>query len=161
MSFRTLLSAAMVIGAMTVFPNAAAAQMSNKPFSFKSGPSLGMSTAGRQAILNEQFFGSRPNVLLKSPDGRLLTLGKGSNGLAIVGTPSGELIPGYRGRQPLWSRDSFAGSFNSYFGRVGERLTTVNIPTDDPVTSWTSQVFLGTSGGSASSVDQWTDMVYY
>ena len=161
MSFKTLLSAALFIGAITAVPSVASAQMSNKPFSFKSGPSLGMSVAGRQAIFNQKFFQSTPDVLLKGPGGHLLGLEKGPNGLAIVSAPSGEVIPGYRGRVPLWSNGAHAGSFNSYFSRIGKSSTTIYTPTDDSVSSWTSQVFLGTSGSSASTVDQWTDMVYY
>ena len=60
------LAVAMVVGAMAMLHVASAeAQLNNQPFSFGSGGGgIGMSTAGRQAILNQQLFGSTPDNIL-------------------------------------------------------------------------------------------------
>lgn len=154
--------------AILLAPGSALAQISNKPFSF--GPvtnGVGMSTAGRQAILNRKLFGITPRVLLKSEDGRLLGVTKGPGPNAIVTSPSGEIIPGYRGRGLIGTRNGEwgVGIHNAYFAGFGRGDSSVGTPgtSGSTVDSWTSQVISGTSAGygAGNSVDQWTDMVYW
>jgi hypothetical protein len=136
--------------------------MSNKPFSFGSVTNgVGMSTAGRQAIINRKLFGITPSVLLKGPGGRLLGVTKGPGSNAIVTSPSGEIIPGYRGRRSLIPQG--AGIHNAYFAGIGSGDSTTGLASSsgNSVDSWTSQVISGASYGSGNSVDQWTDMVYW
>jgi len=149
--------------AFFVSSGSASAQISNKPFDFGSSGGVGMSVAGKQAIMNQKLFGSTPSVLLKGPNGHLLGLANGPGSTAIVTSPSGELLPGYKGRG--WSSGSWgAGTFNAFFAgaRGSDSLSIASNSSGASVDSWTGQVLSGSSfGGSGSSVDQWTDMVYW
>lgn len=91
------------------------AQLNNQPFSFRTsdgGP--GMSFAGRQAVIDAQLLDVRPDNLLRSPGGGLVSVEKGPGNAAIVRDSSGAPLPGYRGDS--WrGRGDFAGSFNSFF----------------------------------------------
>ena len=146
-----------------------AAQMSNRPFTFKSvtNGSVGMSDAGRQAILGKELFGATPDVLLRSPDGRLLVGPvRGPGRSAIVFSPSGEPLPGYRrdfrnGRVGL-----SAGAFNAFFiPRFSDRNRGY-VPTAAPasalVNTWTARVLsdTGVDYGPPSAVNFWTGAVY-
>ncbi|HSV29329.1 MAG TPA: hypothetical protein VLL76_07215 [Candidatus Omnitrophota bacterium] len=55
-------------------PHLALAQWNNEPYQFRSniGGGAGMSTAYRQAIIDKELYGRRPENLVKGPDGRLL-----------------------------------------------------------------------------------------
>ena len=89
---------------MALFHVAAAeAQLNNRPFSFgggggfSGGGGIGMSTAGRQAILNQQLFGSTPDNILRSRFGlTLLNVTRGDNGLAVAPHD-----PGRRDHSPI------------------------------------------------------------
>lgn len=157
-----LLLVAGVCAGLFLLPVSAQAQMSSKPFSFNS-PSggAGMSIAGRQAIINQELFGLTPNVLLKSEDGRLLGLRKGPGNSAIVSSPSGEFLPGFRGR--TLGIDFAAGTFNEFFVADGVHSGFItHSPTTATIDSWTGSVLQGgpvmAAGGS---VDQWTSMVSF
>jgi hypothetical protein len=161
---RSHFSTIFLLSITLILPSSAYAQLSNKPFSFGSvTKGVGMSTAGKQAIINRKLFGSTPNVLLKSPDGRLLGVSKGPGPNAIVTSPSGEIIPGYRGRRSFVSWG--AGIHNPYFAGIGsgDTLTGLAGSSGSTIDSWTGQVISGVSAnyGSGNSVDQWTDMVYW
>ena len=159
---RSHFSTSFLLSLTLILPSSAFAQMSNKPFSFGTvSKGVGMSTAGRQAIINRKLFGITPSVLLKSPDGRLLGVSKGPGPNAIVTSPSGEIIPGYRGRRSFVSWG--AGIHNPYFAGIGagDSSTGLASSSGNSVDSWTSQVISGASYGSGNSVDQWTDMVYW
>lgn len=56
----------------------ASAQWNNQPYQFRNTPGsgAGMSIAYRQAILNEELFGRRPDNLVRGADGRLLEVFK-------------------------------------------------------------------------------------
>jgi hypothetical protein len=138
----------------------AEAQMGTRPFSFDSSGRTGISTAGKQAIINQELFDATPNVLLKSEDGPLLGLLNGPGSTAIVTSPEGEILPSYRGR-PV-NRGLRAGEFNEFF--LGS--DSISPPplsagsTGETVDSWTATVVTGRPSGGYSSVDQWTSMVY-
>lgn len=156
--------ACLLLSAVFLLPTAASAQMSNKPYSFGTpGQGAGMSVAGKQAIMNQKLYGSTPDVLLKSPDGRLLGVSKAPGELAIVTTPGGEIVPSYRGRSITADTGWQAGAFNPYFfgSRDNGVSFDVSVSSTDTVSAWTNQVFGGSSASSRSSVDVWTDMVYW
>lgn len=85
------------------FPVASRAQaqgISNQPFAFGgggisvggvglggSGGSVGMSTAYRQAILNQELRNSTPSNLLRDRSGALVTVERGPSGQAFVSAP--------------------------------------------------------------------------
>ncbi len=63
--------------ALSLLPAGASAQWNNEPYRFGSNigagtGGAGMSMAYRQAILDEELFGRRPENLLRGADGRLL-----------------------------------------------------------------------------------------
>ena len=159
--------AGMFLFAVLVLPNAATAQISNQPFSFGSpSTGVGMSVAGKQAIINKKLFGSTPSVLLKSDDGRLLGLSNGPGSLPIVTSPGGEILAGYRGRRSYFGGDAWsAGTFNAFFAgaRNGDSSTVLASSSGASIDSWTGPVLSGSGSayGSGNSVDQWTDMVYW
>lgn len=74
-SFLTSVLAAAV--ALSMAPAGASAQWNNEPYRFGANigagsGGAGMSLAYRQAILNEELFGRRPENLVRGADGRLL-----------------------------------------------------------------------------------------
>lgn len=143
------------------------AQMGSRPFAFRnSSDGLGMSRAGRQAIINRKLLGVTPDVLLKGPDGGLLGVQRGPGRTAIITSPGGEILPDYRGRGRNGRLG--AGIFNAYFlgnpgGSYPQYIETS--ATRVAIDSWTSSVIYGgygePPGGGNSSVDQWTGMVYF
>jgi len=75
----------------------AAAQSMNRPYvpgGFGGG--TGFSLAGRQAILNEEFTGSRPNVLIRGPNGGLVDLLERDNNAFLPEPGGGNFLPGAR-----------------------------------------------------------------
>lgn len=144
----------------------AAAQMSNKPFSFSTpgANGVGMSTAARQAILAEQVFGfvPRSRVVLRGPSGEAFGVFRGPGRSAIVTDSGGAFVPGYR--RPLFSEGLSAGVFNAYFAPRGGGTS---IPwvghggAHDPVGTWTGRVISEVGfGGRGHPVDGWTGFVY-
>ncbi|WP_119165126.1 hypothetical protein [Algihabitans albus] len=143
----------------------AQAQLNNKPFSFNTPDGgVGMSTAGRQAMILDQVFGIRPNDLVRDSLGALGTVEQSQGGSVVFRDASGRIIPGFRGRSWRGPGD-FAGSFNAFFapgsgdGFSGYRYATSAAGT---IGGWTSQ--LDPRGGgyirvSGSPIDAWTSMV--
>jgi hypothetical protein len=144
-------------------PAPSSAQMGTQPFSFGSGGSgLGISEAGKAAILNQKLLGLTPPVLLKDEFGRPLGVTQGPGGVPIVTGPAGELLPGYRGRG--WKESELAmgaGVFNEFFV-IGPKSSVPYIAATSghTVNAWTDAVY-GAPTGYGNSVDQWTAMAYY
>jgi hypothetical protein len=144
-------------------PAPSSAQMGTQPFSFGSGGSgLGISEAGRAAIINQKINGVVPPVLLKDEFGRPLGVVPGPGGVPIVTAPAGELLPGYRGRG--WRESELAmgaGVFNEFFvAGPKSRAPYISATSGQTVDAWTDAVY-GAPGGYGNSVDQWTAMAYY
>ena len=159
---------AMLLG----LPDLASAQMSNQPFRFNApGPSgVGMSNAGKQAILEQALSGATPRILLKDPQtGNLLPEPVRAKGrTAIVSTRAGDIIPGYRGRDFRGNRRGMGvGVFNAYFvsGRGSGsvmRYSGYGNGTSGPVNTWTARVVTGDGRavyGPATAVSVWTGQV--
>ncbi|MEZ5666508.1 MAG: hypothetical protein R3F55_03555 [Alphaproteobacteria bacterium] len=63
----------------------AQAQLFNEPFNFsRGGGSVGMSAGYREAIIDEQLTGNRPEFFLRDSSGALVDVQRGANGLAVV-----------------------------------------------------------------------------
>lgn len=142
-------------------PAPSSAQMSTQPFSF-GGSGLGMSAAGKAAIVNQQVNAIVPPVLLKDEFGRPLGVMPGPGGVPIVTGPSGELLPGYRGRG--WKESELAmgaGVFNEFFV-AGPKSSApyISATSGHTVDAWTDAIY-GAPRGYGSSVDQWTAMAHY
>jgi len=158
---KLLLAGGLVIAGL--LPTVAEAQMGSRPFAFRNSEgSVGISTAGRQAIIDRKLFGLTPDVLLRDLDGSLLSVQRGPGHSAIVTDSAGAILPGYRGRG--FNDGSASGVFNAYFlgssdGSYPQYLETS--ATRVAIDSWTSSVIYGqpTSLGNGS-IDQWTTMVY-
>lgn len=143
------------------------AQMSNRPYAFPNTATggVGMSEAGRQAVLNDRFFGETPNVLIRDAGGSLVDVRKGPNSTAIVSTPDGQFVPGFRGRS---FRDGSAGMtvgvFNAFFTpnrRGASRYLPTRVSSDESVTVWTARVVSDSAFvGGRGSVDVWTGLVF-
>ncbi len=150
------------------------AQLNNKPFSFKGTPdgSIGISAAGKQAIVNFENFNIKPKTLLRGPDGQLLNVTEGVGNSVIV-TPqgSGEIWPTYKGTG--YKGDNIgmsAGAFNAYFvpslnGDSGSSVyfSPYYTSSSETVSTWTSRVASGgypASYSPGSVVDKWTSMVF-
>ena len=146
---RAILCAAVLsASAGTFLAPPAMAQFDNRPYEFRGGASVGMSPAGRQAILREKLFNETPDNLMRSPSGRLLELQEGPGNSAIVSERGGQTLPGYRGRSAL-RRDlgRGVGVFNSFFFGAGRSAAS----------SYSTFYFGGS--GSRVSIASWTDMV--
>lgn len=159
------LSFAMVLGTQP-----ALAQLDNRPYQFRGGASVGMSEAGRQAILREELFGERPSNLVRGPQG-LLELREGPGDSAIVSERGGATIPGFRGRS-LFNRGlgQEVGVFNAFFGprrssaSSGGAFYGAGFGTRASIAAWTDLVSDGGPTGaipaSHSPVDGWTSQVF-
>lgn len=154
--------------ALLVAAQPAAAQLDNRPFSFSnSGPSggLGMSTAGRQAILEQELFDRTPDNLVRR-GGVLVDVVEGPGNEALVRSQGGAFIPDAR---PSRNRGGAAvGVFNAFFAfgsGGGGGYTPAAFRTTGAVTSWTSAVVSGGYGGPAggdrtsSVIGAWTQQV--
>ena len=168
-NFKLCAVAAVAVCFTTLLASESQAQMSNRPFSFNvGGPSgAGMSTAGRQAVLQKELFGSTPSNLLRSQDGRLL-IGpvRGPGRSAIVFSPSGESLPGFRRDFRNGRAGLTAGAFNAFFvPRNTSSSVSFNraaAASDDLVSTWTARTLsdTGVGYGAPSSVMVWTGSVY-
>ncbi len=164
-----------VILLLTVASSAyvANAQLNNKPFQFKNNidGGIGMSPAGKQAIIDYKNFGIKPDTLLKGTGGVLLNVTEGVGKSAIVTYQgSSEIIPSYRGTSYKGNNEAMsAGAFNKYFapsGSNGGSSYTYNpyyVSSSDTVSTWTTRV--ATNGYPASYspgsvVDKWTSLVF-
>lgn len=140
----------------------ASAQMSNKPFSFSGGgSSLGMSSAARQAILNQKLTGATPDNLIRGPNGALLEVTRGPGSTAVTRDQAGVAIPGFRGRGNV--AGGGVGLFNNFFyGSTGRRsgaYTFASRITGDAIAGWTGMVSGGRVYSGGNSVDAWTSQV--
>jgi hypothetical protein len=144
-------------------PAPSSAQMGTQPFSFGSGGSgLGISEAGKAAIINQKVLGLTPPVLLKDEFGRPLGVVQGPGGIPVVTGPAGELLPGYRGRGWKHSNAVAAGVFNEFFvtGPKSNAPYIAGSTSGQMVDAWTDAVY-GAPAGYGNSVDQWTAMAHY
>lgn len=91
------LCASTIVVAMAAAGSALAQGLNNQPYNFGGG-GLGMSSAGKQAILSDQVLGIRPDNLVIGPGGVLLYADKGPGDSAIVYDWYQVPVPGYRGR---------------------------------------------------------------
>ncbi|MCL4678678.1 MAG: hypothetical protein KJ017_08830 [Alphaproteobacteria bacterium] len=148
----------------------AQAQMNNKPFSFKGTPDggVGMSMGGKQAILNQEIFGSTPKNMIRGADGQLLNLTMGEGRVAIVSNEGNSgFLPGFKGSSFRGDNpDMSYGVFNTFFSpRNNDGIsssTLAALHTGSVISTWTARVATGSEGISflpSSSVDNWTAMV--
>ena len=142
------------------------AQFNNKPYSFNTPTGApGMSRAARQAIINDQVYNLRPDNMLRSANGGLLSIEKSKGGSAIVRTSDGEVLPGYRGSSISGGGVS-VGVFNPYFMAADNDrnyLPLQSMAATYTINGWIN--LLGRDGRAfippvtASPVDGWTWMV--
>lgn len=144
-----VLTAGMTALAVAVLaPTAASAQWNNDPYQFRSntGGGAGMSLAYRQAILNEELFGRRPENLVRGPDGRLLEIIRRDQ-QAFLADPEPNFLVGRRGRTGVLVG---VGGVGFSFGSGG------------PVQQWTADYGLSAWAAtrrSSEPVDAWTAML--
>lgn len=157
-----------ILGAALV-ASPAMAQLDNRPFQFRgSGDGgVGMSTAGRQAILNQELTGRTPDNLVRR-DGVLVDVVEGPGGEAIVRTPGGGAFRPSARPQGFRARGASVGVFNSFFLRGSSGgYVPASYRTSHSVTGWTAGVVsdgydVGPSGGTTSSViAAWTRQVQF
>ncbi len=163
----TVFTALIIVLAMI---GSARAQMDNKPFSFRNSPGggPGMSTGGRQAILNEKIFGSSPRNLQRGPDGRLLDVTRGPRRSAIVSFEGdGGFIPRFRGTSFRGDNPFMqVGIFNGFFGPSHDRgsFSYNDFQTTSIINSWVMSVAQGDAPahyyGGGSTIDSWTLFVH-
>lgn len=153
-TYGQMLVAALLAGGIAL---PAAAQQMKRPIELGAG-GLGMSTAGKQAILNEQLRGETPDNLLKGPQGRLLEVREGGDGTAFVVEAAAPFLPG---RRTFGLGGGLRGD-----GAGGSGIGVV-LPgsTGAAVAGWTRQVYAAAgamplAAGGSSSIDQWTALVY-
>lgn len=147
----------------------AEAQLNNKPFQFRGSPDggLGMSAGGKQAIINYEINGIKPENLLRSSSGRLVDVTQGKGRTAIVSS-QGETVPSYKGTSFRGdSSDMAVGVFNAYFspdrGRSSTGPSNGSVTSSAVVNTWTGRIITGgapVSYSPASVVDVWTGMTY-
>jgi hypothetical protein len=149
------------------------AQLDNKPFSFKGTPDggIGISAAGKQAIINYENFNIKPSTLLKGSDGQLLSVTEGV-GTSVIVTPqgSGEIFAAYKGASYKGDNSAMsAGAFNAYFVPSSDNSNSRSsynqfvASSSETVSTWTSRVATGgypASYSLGSVVDNWTSLVF-
>lgn len=145
---------------ISVFSTPSFAQMNNKPFSFGGGSSLGISNAGRQAILIEKLEGRTPDNIRRGQFGLIeITRERGSN--AIATGPDGARIPGFRGTRRAFNGE--VGVFNPFFlGSSGRRSGTflrASRITSDSIAGWTGMVNGRPGYRGRNSIDAWTSQI--
>lgn len=156
MQLHTLLIAAVMAGAVG---STAHAQFNNQPFSFSApAPEVGMSNAGREAIIDRELFGVSPSNMIRGPRGQLLEVERGPEGLPIVRRSYGDRFTSGTGRRTSAGAQA---EFNSFFVRFDglSYRSQIGTPSGATIGSWTGNVSgYVTRGGN--TVDQWTSMVY-
>lgn len=173
MKLGRLLALAITAGSLALLMQAPAyAQLNNDPFSFDSpGTSgLGMSDAARQAILNQEIYGSTPDHIMIGPGGVLLEIAPGPGGhVALATLPDGSFLQSYRGRG--LDLGGFAPFFESHDSNGGYAGLVVQGSAQGIINSWTFGVLAGTYEGdglpgrlgymhsSSTSIDAWTTLV--
>lgn len=113
------------------------AQWNNQPYSPRSGGGVGMSTAYRQAYIDQQISGNRPRNLVRAADGSLASVVE-KDGQAFLVTPQ----PNY-----LINRGGSAAGISIGIGGIG--LTS-------SVDGWTGMgVALPAPGTGRAPIDGW------
>ncbi len=135
-SFPIGAGAAVLVAVLAAAP--AWAQWNNQPYSYRAGGGVGMSTAYRQAYIDQQISGNRPRNLLRAPDGSLLSVTE-HNSQAFVTTPQ----PNY-----VINRGGIAAGISIGVGGVGML---------SPVDGWTGTVVssLPAPGTGRPPIDAW------
>jgi hypothetical protein len=146
----------------------AVAQLDNRPFQFRNSGGMGMSTAGRQAILEQELFDRTPDNLVRR-GGVLVDVVEGPGGEALVRSQARPFIPDAR---PSRNRGgAAAGVFNAFFtlgagGGGTASYSPAAYRTTGAVTSWTAAVvsdggYGGGGGGDRTSavIGAWTQQV--
>lgn len=162
-----------MLSALTFFPADGMAQMNNKPFQFNNGTGgIGMSTAGKQVIINEKIFGQTPDNMIRSLDGNLLSVEKTKGGSVITryqGT--NDIIPAYKGIGFEGNNQAMrVGVFNSFFtqdtGNSSGYSSHSPLFSYATINTWTGRVANdGTfmeqaySGWGNDAIDAWTGQV--
>jgi hypothetical protein len=131
-------SGVVAVGVLAAVP--AWAQWNNEPYSYRSGGSVGMSTAYRQAYIDQQLTGNRPRNLVRAADGSLVTVIE-KDRQAFLATPQ----PNY-----LINRGGTAAGISIGIGGValasvvdGWTMPAAVIPSPmgrAPIDSWTAQL---------------------
>ncbi len=138
---------------MTVTP---ALAQSNLPY--RPGGGVGLSNAARQAITNNQVFGTTPRALIRSgPDGLLFGIQREGRTALLQSPEGGTFLPGARPNRSYptglgtglgWNGLSFGGVGSSYGFSVGSAgLGTSSLS----LVSWINQLPPGNSGGRDGS----------
>lgn len=168
MRFHAWLIGLTVLGVATV-ATPAMAQLDNRPFQFRDSGGVGMSTAGRQAILNQKILGQTPDNLVRR-NGVLLDVVEGRGGEALARAPGGgAFLPNAR-PEGFRFRGAAVGVFNTFFMRGGGG-TGGYVPaasrTSYSLTGWTAGVVsdgydAGPQGATTSAVvAAWTRQVQF
>lgn len=147
------------VALVALFATDAAAQMNNRPYSFGGGSSLGISNAGKQAILQEKLTGSTPDNIRRGTSG-LITITRGPGNNAIARGPDGATIPGFRGTSRAVSGG--VGIFNQFFLGRTSRSGTISFAsrhTSNAISGWTSMVSGNPRYRGGNSVDAWTSQI--
>ena len=165
-SLRISMVLAMSAALISATAGFAYAQLNNKPYAFRNAPGgLGMSQAGKQAIINEKILNRTPDNLMRGPDGYLLDVIKGPGNVVIVQREgNGGFIPGYRGTDFRGGNsDMQAGVYNLYFKsdyndrtyQMYDKYQTAAI-----IGAWIATVAPGVSYDATNPVTSWTVFVY-
>lgn len=162
----------LLVTTMTLFSGQAMAQLNNKPFQFKNAPTgMGMSDAGKQAIINERLYDLTPRNIIRGLDGQLLSVEEGRGKSAFVrydGTNT--IIPSYKGSDFRNENDAMrVGVFNGFFTQDSGRSSSYSsaaYPSYNSINTWTGRVAAaGTMmenmypGPVLDVVDAWTGQV--
>lgn len=147
-SFRTGLGAAAAIAVaasawVQLSAASAWAQLSTEPYSYRSGGSVGMSNAYRQAMMDKEITGSRPRNLLRGADGSLLVVEERNSQAVVTSRPSSYLF--YRGGNVAGVNIAGAG-YGLGFGSSIDGWTGPGVAVippgagRPPIDSWVAQV---------------------
>ncbi len=150
--------------------SASAMAQSNRPYvpgGSRIGAGVGLSAAGREAILQEEFTGKSPNYLIRGPNGLLLDVRERDNNAFLQVPGGGNFLPGARpnkgwstglGTGLGWNNPGFSdgggGSFALSVGRahsLNSWITLLPAGIDDtggrsmrsggtPINTWISQL---------------------
>lgn len=163
---KDLYHAAIITTVIVTSAGAAFAQMDNKPFSFnkRGSDGVGMSNAGRQAIIEEKIFDSTPDNLQRDSGGYLLDVTKGPGGTALVTRQNGTFLPGYSGTD-FRDDNPFmrVGAFNPFFNPIYVNgHSYMDLHTASVLGSWIGNVSAGVPFpyyDSANTINSWTVFV--
>lgn len=164
------LLAGLCAGALLMTSQPAMSQMDNRPFQFRQSGGLGMSTGGRQAILQEKLRNQRPDNLVRR-NGVLVDVVEGPGGAAIVQNQGAAFVPNAR-RGGFRADGAAVGVFNPFFrnGGGGSSGASPAIPamyhSSTALTGWTHAVASEShmpsvaSNATSSVIAAWTQQVY-